>query len=134
MSTRNIFLRKVGETTDVEVQEWEGNLKRKGIREGKAYALDPQHNFRRLALNKRKSRIRFEIALDKLGIQDDLRRKLIAYWRNHSTYSLGKNPGDTIKIGMHHGSSLTSGRATHYDGQNIESHSLGFNPGVFLVN
>jgi len=107
--------------TDVEIQEWEG----------KAYALDPQHNFRRLALNERKSRVRFEIALDKLGIQDDLRRKLIAYWHNHSTHSLGKNPGDIIKIGMHHGSSLTSGRATHYEGQSIESHPLGSNPGDF---
>jgi len=109
------------EITDIEVQEWEG----------KAYALDPQHNFRRLALNERKSRVRFEIALDKLGVQGDLRRKLIAYWHNHLTHPLGKNPGDTIKIGMHHGSSLTSGRATHYDGQSIESHPLGSNLGDF---
>lgn len=43
----------------------------------------------------------------------------------------GKNPGDTIKIGMHHGSSLTKGRATHYEGQNIENHPLGSNPGDF---
>ncbi len=45
--------------------------------------------------------------------------------------SKGKNPGDIIKIGMHHGSSLTLGRATHYDGQSIESHPLGSNPGDF---
>jgi len=117
----NEVMKIYSEITDVEVQEWEG----------KAYALDPQHNFRRLALNERKSRIRFEIALDKLGTQDDLRRKLVAYWHNHSTHSLGKNPGDIIKIGMHHGSSLTSGRATHYEGQSIESHPSGSNPGDF---
>lgn len=42
---------------------------------------------------------------------------------------LGKNPGDVIRIGMHHGSSLTSGRATHHEGQIIESHPFGKNPG-----
>jgi len=41
----------------------------------------------------------------------------------------GKNPGDIIRIGMHHGSSLTSGRATHHERQIIESHLLGKNPG-----
>jgi len=41
---------------------------------------------------------------------------------------LGKNPGDVIKIGSHHGSSLTKGRATHYDGQLIESDIKGKNP------
>jgi hypothetical protein len=46
-------------------------------------------------------------------------------------HEVGKNPGDIIKIGMHHGSSLTSGRATHHEGQSIESHPLGSNPGDF---
>jgi len=41
----------------------------------------------------------------------------------------GKNPGDVIRIGMHHGSSSTSGRATHHEGQIIEKHLLGKNPG-----
>jgi hypothetical protein len=84
----NEVMKIYSEVTDVEVQEWEG----------KASALDPQHNFRRLALNERKSRVRFEIALDKLGIQDDLRRKLIAYWHNHLTHPLGSNPGDFWSI------------------------------------
>jgi len=44
----------------------------------------------------------------------------------------GKNPGDIIRIGIHHGSSLTSGRATHHEGQIIESHPLGKNPGDVL--
>jgi len=44
----------------------------------------------------------------------------------------GKNPGDVIRIGMHHGSSLTSGRATHHQGQIIGSHRLGRNPGDIM--
>ena len=44
-------------------------------------------------------------------------------------HPLGKNPSDVIKIGMHHGSSLTKGRATHYEGQLIESDLKGKNPG-----
>ena len=46
-------------------------------------------------------------------------------------HEVGKNLGDTIKIDMHHGSSLTSGRATHYEGQSIESHPSGSNPSDF---
>jgi DNA modification methylase len=83
----NEVMKIYSKVTDVEIQEWGG----------KACSLDPQQNFRRLALNERKSRVRFEIALDKLGIQDNLRRKLIAHWHNHSTHPLGKNPGDIIK-------------------------------------
>lgn len=41
----------------------------------------------------------------------------------------GKNPGDVIKIDMHHGSSLTKGRACHYKNQHIESSPKGKNPG-----
>jgi len=47
------------------------------------------------------------------------------------SHPMGKNPGDVIKIGMHHGSSLTKGRATHYKGQKIESCLSGSNPGDF---
>jgi len=45
------------------------------------------------------------------------------------SHQKGKNPGDIIRICMHHGSSLTSGRATHHEGQIIESHPVGKNPG-----
>lgn len=47
---------------------------------------------------------------------------------NHN-HPKGKNPGDTIKIGRHHGSSLTSGRAAYHTEQDIENHPLGSNPG-----
>jgi len=43
----------------------------------------------------------------------------------------GKNPADVIKIGMHHGSSLTKGRATHYEGQLIQDDPRGKNPSDF---
>jgi len=45
---------------------------------------------------------------------------------------VGKNPGDVAKIGMHHGSSLTKGRAAHYDKQRLIEHPLGKNPGDVL--
>ena len=43
----------------------------------------------------------------------------------------GKNPGDVLRIGVHHGSSVTTGRATYYEKQKIESDSEGKNPGDF---
>jgi len=43
----------------------------------------------------------------------------------------GKNPGDVLRIGVHHGSSVITGRATYYEKQKIESDSEGKNPGDF---
>lgn len=57
-----------------------------------------------------------------------MKRRIIEGFKQRSK---GKNPGDTIKIGMHHSSSLTKGRATHYEGQIVESHPLSSNPGDF---
>lgn len=51
-----------------------------------------------------------------------------------TTHKLGKNPSDIIKIGMHHGSSLTKGRAAYYDKQLIESNPSGKNPGDIFSN
>jgi len=58
-------------------------------------------------------------------------QEYINFIHDHDSHPMGKNPSDVIKIGMHHGSSLTKGRATHYEGQIIESNLLGKNPSDF---
>jgi DNA modification methylase len=65
----------------------------------------------------------------------ELKRRIIESFKKKAAMGIlqGKNPGDcvetTIKIGRHHGSSLTSGRAAYHAGQTIENHPLGPNPG-----
>ena len=64
----------------------------------------------------------------KAGAQDasEVKRNIIESFKQNPK---GKDPGDVIKIGMHHGSSINEGRATHYKGQRIEGDPRGKNLG-----
>jgi len=50
---------------------------------------------------------------------------------NERFHPKGKNPGDVLRIGVHHGSSVTTGRAAYYQNQKVESALEGKNPGDF---
>jgi DNA modification methylase len=58
-------------------------------------------------------------------------QEYINFVHDHASDPKGPNPRDIIKIGMHHGSSLTTGRASHYVGQEVNSYALGKNPSDF---
>lgn len=58
-------------------------------------------------------------------------QEYINYIHDHGGHPMGPNPGDVIKQGMHHGSSL-SNKATHYEKAIVKLDPNGANPGDVL--
>ena len=58
-------------------------------------------------------------------------QEYINFVHDHASDPKGPNPRDVTKIGLHHGSSLTTGRASHYVGQEVNSYPFGKNPSDF---